>query len=349
VHWPLGLRQQFHRLPILNRLLLGNSAVIVVGAVVGAFLTHYLADLHLAAEVWLIGLCVAAGIGLSLFVNYQIVRRAVRPVHELRQAVERVQAEYANAHTLTVSDADPDLSRLTAAINSMLERVEGRTLQLRALSERAINAQEDERKRIARGLHDGVGQDVSMLIINLERMEASAPEAAPALKRQLAAARQAATHVLEELRQVVHNLRPTILDDLGLVPAIRWYAHAVLDDASRRVTLDGFDETLRLSPELETTLFRIAQEALTNIVRHADAHAVVIRLTPEADTVTLDVEDDGRGFDVAQIRGQALRLQRFCLLGMEERVGLVGGEVCLDSTPGCGTRLHVRVPRRERV
>ncbi len=307
--------------------------MIVVGAVGGTLLTHFVADLQLAADLGLIALFATLGIGLSLLVNYWIVRRTMQPLHELRQAVERVQAKHANARALTVSDSDPDLSQLAAAINSMLARVEGRTVQLRALSERAINAQEDERKRIARGLHDGIGQDLSLLIINLERMETSAPEAAPALKRQLAAARQAATRVLEELRQVVLNLRPSILDDLGLAPAIRWYAQATLDEAGQRLTLQGFDDPLRLSPELETALFRIAQEALNNIRRHADARAVLIRVTSDTDAVTLDVEDDGRGFEVAHIRGQALRLRRFGLLGMQERAELVGGALRLDATP----------------
>ena len=344
MHMLPRLRQHFNRLPIFNRLLIGNSAVIVVGAIGGTLLTQYLANLHIEAEFWLIGLFVALGILLSLLVNYWIVKTALRPLHELREAVDRVQAGRADPQVSLINDADPDLSRLAAAINSMLDRVEGRTLQLRALSERAINAQEEERKRIARGLHDDIGQHLSVLIINLERMENAAPANMPDLKRQLAAARQSATRALEDLRKVVYGLRPTMLDDLGLGPAIRWYARSSLEEAGIQIKFDGFDETMRLASELETTLFRIAQEAINNIAHHAEAGLVVIRLGRENGHIYLRVEDNGRGFEVAKIRGQALRLRRFGLLGIQERVELVGGEVRLDSAPGRGTCLHVRVP-----
>jgi two-component system sensor histidine kinase UhpB len=339
-----GLRQRFNRLSIFNRLLIGNSAVIVAGAVGGTLLTRSLAGLNLNADFLLIGLFASLGILLSLLVNYWIVKAALRPLHELREAVDRVQARPGGAPVSLARDADPDLSRLAAAISSMLERVEGRTVQLRALSERVINAQEEERKRIARGLHDGIGQDLSMLIINLERMEGMVPVDAPDVQRQLAIARQSATRTLEELRDVVYGLRPTMLDDLGLGPAIRWYARSNLEEAGIRVKFDVFDETMRLPPELETTLFRIAQEAINNIIHHAEAKSVVIRLSREDGHVGLHVEDNGHGFDVAKSTGQALRLRRFGLLGIQERAELVGGEVTLDSVPGRGTALHVRVP-----
>jgi two-component system sensor histidine kinase UhpB len=339
-----GLRQRFNRLPIFNRLLIGNSAVIIVGAVGGTLLTHYVADLNIEADFGLITLFAALGILLSLLVNYWIVKTALHPLHELREAVDRVQAGQANSQVPLASASDPDLCQLAAAINSMLDRLGERTVQLRALSERALNAQEEERKRIARGLHDGVGQDLSMLIINLERMEGAAPADTPDLKRRRAAARQSATRILEELRQVVYGLRPTMLDDLGLGSAIRWYARTSLEGAGIRVEFADFDETMRLASELETTLFRIAQEAINNIVHHAGATSVVIRLGRENDHLGLHVKDDGRGFDVEKIKGQAVTRRRFGLLGIQERAELVGGEVTLDSAPGQGTTLHVRVP-----
>jgi two-component system sensor histidine kinase UhpB len=344
VHLLFGLRQRFNRLPIFSRLLIGNSAVIIVGAVGGTLLTHSLATMQIAADVWLIGLFASLGICLSLLVNYWIVKTALYPLHDLRQAVDRVQASADNDQLPVARDSDPDLGRLVEAINSMLDRLQGRTVQLRALSERAVNAQEEERKRIARGLHDGIGQDLSMLIISLERMGDTVPANAPDLSRQLADARQATTRILDDLRKVVYGLRPTMLDDLGLGPAMRWYARSNLEEAGIRVRFDGFDETMRLAPELETTLFRIAQEAINNVVHHAKATSVVIRLGREVGHVHLQVEDNGRGFDVASIKEQALRLRRFGLLGIQERVELVGGEVILDSTPGRGTCLHVRAP-----
>ena len=345
---PTDWWQRFNRLPIINRLLIGNSAVIVVGAVGGTLLTHYVSRLQIGADLWLIGLFAGLGVGLSLLVNYRIVATALRPLHDLREAVDRVQAGRANPHLLPASDTDPDLARLAAAIGSMLERLEGRTAQLRALSDFAISAQEEERKRIARGLHDGIGQDLSILIINLEQMESARPAGAAELQGQLAATRQAAIRTLEDLRKVVYDLRPTMLDDLGLGPAIRWYARANLQARGVGVKFDDFDEKTRLAPEIETSLFRIAQEAINNISRHAEATAVAVCLDRADGYVCLRVTDNGRGFDVGRIRSQALRLRRFGLLGIQERVELVGGEVVLDSAPGQGTSLRVRVPLGER-
>lgn len=344
MHVLFGLRQRFNRLPIFNRLLVGNSVVIVAGAVGGTLLTHYLTELRFEADFWLIGLFSALGVSLSLLVNSWIVRTALRPLHELRAAVDRVQVRRPGVQIALTKDSDPDIGRLAAAISSMLDRLEERSVQLRAFSERAISAQEEERKRIARGLHDGIGQDISTLIFNLERMENAAPAEAPELKQQMAAARQMATQTLEELREVVYGLRPTMLDDLGLGPAIRWYARSTLEGAGIRVKFDGFDETMRLAPDLETTLFRIAQEAINNILHHADAKSVVVRLGREDHHACLHVEDNGCGFDIAKITGQALQLRRFGLLGIQERAELVGGEVILDSSPRQGTSLRVRVP-----
>jgi two-component system sensor histidine kinase UhpB len=336
--------QRLRRLSIFNRVLLGNSAVIVVGAIGGTLITRHLSKLPIASDLWLIGLFATAGILLSLLVNYWIVRSALNPLRELRAMVERVQAGRVNIDTWRTRDADPDIGRLAAATYSMLERLEGRTLQLRALSERAINAQEDERKRIARGLHDDTCQGLSTLIIYLERLGQALPADRPEFQQRLACARQLATNTLEEVRKLIYGLRPTMLDDLGLAPAIRWYAKSRLEEAGVRVTFGALDEATRLPPQLETTLFRIGQEAVNNIVRHAEAKCVTISFQRDDGNMCLQVDDDGRGFDVARITGQALRLQRLGLLGIHERAELVGGDVLVDSAPGQGTRLLVRVP-----
>jgi len=329
--------------PILGRLLLGNSAVIVVGAIGGTLFTRYLTDLHFEADIWLIGLFSTLGILLSLIVNYWIVKTTLRPLHELREAVDQVQARH-GARVSLGNDPDPDLSRLAAAINSMLERMEERSVQLQALSERATNVQEEERKRIARGLHDDTGQALSTLIFELERLEGVLPADAPELKRRLAATRKLAVCALDDLRKVVYDLRPTMLDDLGLAAAIRWYARAKLEEGGIQVRFERFDEMIRLAPEVETALFRIAQEAISNILHHADAKLVALRLGCENGYACLEVEDNGCGFDVAAVTGQALRRRRFGLLGIQERADWVGGEVALDSEPGQGTCLRIRVP-----
>lgn len=337
------LRKRILCLSIFQRIAIGNSIIIIIGAIGGTLLTRHLAGK--AADLWLIILFASLGITLSLLTNFWIIKTGLRPLHELRGWADRVQAGLADLDTPLLQDTDPDVRQLAAALKSMVNQLEERNLQLRALSERAINAQEEERKRIARSLHDDTGQALSTLIIGLERLEPRLPADQPDLRDRLESARRLATSTLENLRKVIYGLRPTILDDLGLVPAIRWYARSTLEGAGIRVELRAPDEPLRLSSQLTTTLFRITQEAIHNVARHARARSVVISLSQTGEQICLLVEDDGRGFDVARISGQALRLQRLGLLGIQERAELVGGEVTVESAPGRGTRVRVSVPQ----
>lgn len=337
----MGLRQRLLRLPLFNRVLLGNSLVIIVGAVGGTLFTRHLA---ITQDVWLIALFAAAGILLSLVVNYLVIRSALRPLDQLRGMVEHIQAGAAGLDAEAFADGDHDTLRLAQAVDSMLARLEGHRRQLRALSQRALDAQEEERKRIARNLHDDTGQSLSTLIIELERLEGRPPGDAHALRERLAAARALATRTLEDLRTLVVGLRPSMLDDLGLVPAIRWYARTQLGPAGVTLDLALPEAGPRLDSEVETALFRIAQEAIHNILRHASARAVRIALLEEPSRLCLHVEDDGRGFEPGQTPAQAPATPRLGLLGIQERAELVGGSVHVESAPGRGTRLHVCVP-----
>lgn len=338
------LRQRLHRMSIVNRLLIGNSLVIIASAVIGTLLSGHLDPILDEAGAGPIVLSLCFGIFLGTVANYWIIKTALRPLQELRERVNRVQAESPDEQMRLPEDTDPDIRQLAATVNSMLDRLDTRTRQLHAISERLIDAQEDERKRIARRLHDDTSQSLSTLIMNLERMESMIPAEASDLLRRVVTARKLATHTLEDLRNVIYGLRPTMLDDLGLAPAIRWYARAGLDEAGVQVKFDSMDETMRMSPQVETTLFRIAQEAISNIVRHAHAKSASIALWQEDGAACLWVEDDGHGFDITHISTQALPMQRLGLLGIRERAELVGGEVTVDSVPGRGTRLEVHIP-----
>jgi two-component system sensor histidine kinase UhpB len=300
--------------------------------------------LTVAGNFNLILLFSTLGIILTLLVNYWILHISFRPFQELNQAVNQVQnGQVALPESLEMK-SDPFIHRLVIAMNSMLERLDRRTLQLRALSERSINAQEEERRRIARGLHDDTAQTISTLIIHLERLEAALPEDQAEFRNQLAGIRRMATGMLEDLRKNIWDLRPTILDDLGLISAIRWYAQSNLEPAGVGVELDIKSETIQLSQPLNTMMFRVAQEAINNILRHANASLVTINLWQDSTKVYLQVEDNGRGFDVERTKGEALPRKQLGLLGIQERVSLVGGEVLISSTPGRGTCLLVSVP-----
>ncbi len=335
------LGQRLQRLSIFNRVLLGNSIVIIVGAVGGTLLTRQLA---VQAELWLILAFSSLGILLSLLVNFWILRTALRPLRELVGRVDQVRAGKDPGQTLLLGEADPDTQRLAAAIDSMRTRLQEHAGQLRALTLQAITAQEDERKRIARNLHDDTGQALSTMIITLERLEAGLPAGASELRPRLQAARELAIRTLEDLRKLVYGLRPSMLDDLGLVPAIRWFARSSLEETGAQLEFASFDDMTRLPPAVETAVFRIAQEAIHNVVRHAEAHRVAVHLELDGAAVVLRVEDDGRGFDVARTSVEAVRHRRLGLLGIQERVELFGGDLMVHSEPGGGTVLQARVP-----
>lgn len=337
------LWQRLTGMSMLYRIAVGNALIIIVGAVGGTLITRHLA--REAADLSLILVFAAIGISITVLTNYLIIRAALRPLHELRRLVEQVQGGLSVIDVHLIQDPDPDIKQLAAALNYLVKKLEDRSRNLRALSERAINAQEEERKRIARGLHDETAQALSMLIINLERLEQSLPAESSDLLLKLIANRQLATQTLQDLRKVVFGLRPTILDDLGLVSAIRWYARETLEANGVRVEVEVPADPVPLPAEMETTLFRIAQEAVSNILRHADTESAVITLKYGPGQVCLWVTDHGRGFNVAQTSNRALELRRLGLLGIQERAELIGGDVKVDSTPGQGTRLRVCVPR----
>jgi two-component system sensor histidine kinase UhpB len=223
-----------------------------------------------------------------------------------------------------------------------------KTDQAERLAAQVIKAQEEERRRVARELHDEAGQALTAVIIGLERGLASMPETyasdLPVQPRQLILnLRDLAVQTLDEVRKLALELRPSVLDDLGLVAALRQYVRSTEERSglTAQLTVIGWDEVdPRMPPEVETALFRIAQEALTNVIRHARATAVQVRLRRTTDTVTLDVRDDGLGL-TAVPTGAGDHLGMF---GMRERARLLGGEFHASSVSPHGTLVHASIP-----
>jgi len=336
------LQARLSGIPLYSRIAIGNSIVIVVGAVGGTLLIRHFTEQGM--ELLSILLFALAGMAVSVLLNVWIVRAALRPLLELRRFVDSFESGLACDQSITLSNPDPDTSQLAASLGSLISQLEAGNRQLRQISERAIHAQEAERKRIALSLHDDTGQALTTLIINLERLEGQIDEQDPATKSRLGEARLLAQDTLNELRKIIHGLRPTILDDLGLAPAIRWYARSNLEAAGIQAEVHVPEEPLALPPELNTALFRIAQEAINNVVRHSGAARAEISLCLHDGEIQLCVEDDGRGFNAAGDQGEAIRLQHWGLVGIQERVELVGGCFDLASEPGRGVLLQVSVP-----
>lgn len=199
--------------------------------------------------------------------------------------------------------------------------------------------------RISRELHDETGQVLASLVMSLEAIERSLPPEAAAVRKRLARTKVLTERTVADIRRLIADLRPGLLDELGLVAAIRWYAENHL--ASLGVTPNLQAEGLgnnRLPEELETVLFRITQEAIGNIVRHAGASRVSICLSTRDGQVHLVIEDDGAGFDPDGVRPAQDGTQGLGLASMRERASLAGGRVRIRSHPGHGTRIEVEVP-----
>jgi signal transduction histidine kinase len=210
-----------------------------------------------------------------------------------------------------------------------------------AWSRLLLKAQEEERRRIARELHDEIGQSLTVVKINLERAISCGAQPPLPLLREIGGVIDG---VLDQVRQIALALRPAVLDDLGLVASVRWYLERISGRAGLTATLLAQPPEIRLSPEIETACFRIVQEALTNTVRHAAATRVDVILQLVDHDVELVVRDDGAGFNVAGARRRARRGRSLGLLGIEDRVALLGGRLWIESTRRRGTALRVRLP-----
>lgn len=215
--------------------------------------------------------------------------------------------------------------------------------RLRSLSSRLLEVQESERRHIARELHDEIGQAITTIKIELGALRSSAPEA---LLLHIEQAEQVSDLALKQVRSLTLGLRPPQLDLIGLSAALAWHIDQNVRSAGLEVRFTSDPHLGRLESELETACFRVAQEALTNVMRHANARSIAVELYAAQDELHLIVRDDGDGFDIAAAKERAAHGASVGLLGMEERVALAGGQVTISSAAGQGTEVHAIFPAR---
>jgi signal transduction histidine kinase len=228
----------------------------------------------------------------------------------------------------------------------LYQQVHEREMVRGELLRRSVQVQEEERRRIARELHDGIGQIFTALALGLSGVEETMPRDPALARKQIGNLKDLAVRAISELRQLVADLRPAQLDDLGLVPALYWLADEWRDRLHQDVRVQLTGQRHRLSPEIETVLFRITQEALTNVAKHANAQHTSIKLAFCEGQVELVIEDNGIGMTPEQMNRRQVRHQGWGLAGIQERAALVGGTFDIDSAPGQGTRLTVHIPLR---
>ncbi len=223
----------------------------------------------------------------------------------------------------------------------LYEQVRSGKERLALLSRQLIRTQEDERRRISRELHDEVGQDLAASKVNLQALQRSAADLASVIQETTATV----DNTMQQVKRISLDLRPSILDDLGLAAALRSHLDRQAQRSGIAIQFDVEPIVDRMSPEIETACFRVAQEAMTNIVRHAMPSRVRVELRLCQTDIELLVHDDGVGFDVGAARERALHGgESLGILGREERVALVGGRIRIESAPDRGTEIRVRFP-----
>lgn len=258
------------------------------------------------------------------------------------QAIERAYLETEILSREELSRLNAELQGANEQTARLLQEVQRRDALRGELLQRITNAQESERKRIARELHDETGQALTGLALGLRGLAAGNHSDSEVLSKRLAMLEKMATESLGQLRHLINDLRPPQLDDMGLVAALRWLVERFQDQDAPQITLQVLGEPHALPSEVETTLFRIAQEGLTNAIKHAQAEKIVVTLD-YTDGPSLSVRDDGQGFDpVAHLNPSTIR-KGWGLAGIQERSNLINARFTLESSPGSGTTLIVRV------
>ncbi|CAM5628055.1 MULTISPECIES: sensor histidine kinase [Streptomyces] len=308
----------FWRIFALNAVVLGTATALLLWAPVTVSVPVLLTE-----AVILVG-----GLAVMLIANAALLRIGLAPLGRLTRLMTTVDL-------LRPGQRLPERGRgetaeLISGFNAMLERLEH---ERAASSARALLAQEDERRRIAQELHDEVGQSMTAILLVLKR---AADEAEEPLRAELQQAQEITRESLDEVRRLVRRLRPGVLEDLGLVSALTSLTTEFATHTGLRVTRRFDSDLPALDPETELVLYRVAQEALTNAARHAEAGKVEMSLRHTGDTVVLSVTDDGRGTGVAR-EGAGIR-------GMRERALLVGAVLDITSEPRAGTQVRLAVP-----
>jgi signal transduction histidine kinase len=227
--------------------------------------------------------------------------------------------------------------------SQLLKRSDHLQDQLRRLSRQILSAQEDERRRISRELHDVIAQTLTGINIRLATLKKEASVNTKGLDRNIARTQRLVEKSVNIVHQFARELRPAVLDDLGLIPALHSFVKLFSKRTNIHVHLKAFAEVEQLNSNQRTILYRVAQEALNNVSRHAQASRVEVSILKLPDCVCMKIKDDGKSFDMERVL-KAKGRKRLGLLGMRERVEMVGGTFCVQSAPGKGTIIVVEIP-----
>jgi signal transduction histidine kinase len=305
--------------------------------------------------LWWMGTILMVG----LVVNLAISKLVLRPLDRLSAAI--VGFGQGRLPAPVRENEKDEIGLLAAGFNAMAVQVEARRSENQLLSEnlqrqssqrgellkRLITAQEDERKRVARDLHDDLGQALGGLAFKIGAVSSLVETDLKRAHQELDHIRDLIQDTTEHMYDLILALRPSVLDDLGLSPALRAHAGRLLDGAGVTFSLESMGTSVRLSSEVETALYRTFQEALNNIVRHSSADRVEVKLYYKAGAFEAEIIDNGCGFDLESVKKNGCEPRGLGLLGMQERISLIGGTLEIHSRPEKGTRITIFIPLNE--
>ncbi len=336
-----GLLRRLANISIFYKILIANSAIVVIGAVAGTTLTLQLSD-NVDSVLEFVLVFALIGTLVSVVVNWLVLRATFQPLDELERTVDQVRQGNFSVRASKPDFGDPNIDALSQTMNGMLDTVERYRAQLHSLSMQVVNAQEEERKRIARELHDDTAQVLTAQLLRLKTMEAVGQKLDPQDLGQLI---EMTAEALEDVRHMAHELRPPSIDDLGLHASVESLAAQFRDRFSIPIEYRLQGSKRRLPSGVEIAMYRIIQEALTNVAKHSNAASAIVTIGNDDQSVWAIVEDRGDGFEPGSIdRSDGSGLGLF---GMQERTALFNGKLKIDSSPGRGTRVDVRIPLPE--
>jgi signal transduction histidine kinase len=329
-----GTMQQLLRVPLSAKLAGANLIIVLVAWGVG-FAAH-----RSGAADWRLLSVMTVALVLGFIVNFTLVSLALRPIRDLEETATRVWSGDLETRVPQSPIADSDLAQVGSTLNYLLTALAEDRARVRLLASEVVRTSDRERSRVGKELHDSVAQSIAALRYQLIAIEQSATD--PVMASKIEAVRSSAGDLLEQVRVLSHEVHPQILDDLGLVPALRHLARKTDQVAIEIVIAHASETELSTLPvDVSAALYRVAREAVTNAVRHGGATTVTVGVGVANGEVAMEVDDDGRGFDVASAERNGGAMGLFT---MRERIALLHGTVDITSARARGTSVRVRVP-----
>jgi PAS domain S-box-containing protein len=325
-------------LAFLKRVFTGTGKQVCEAALLRKDVAPFWADFHGISAISADGPGKWCRVAVSDITSIKEAEQAQRRFEALAVANRELKREIVRRQ-----EVEESLRKSEQQQSQLLEQSCQMQEQLRQVSRRVLEVQEEERKKISRELHDVVAQTLTGINLRLANLKKAAALNTKGIERAIAHTQQLVEHSVKMVHRFARELRPTVLDDLGLIPALHTFMKGFKEETGIHVALSAFAAIEQVNGDKRTVLYRIVQEALTNVARHAQASRAEVKIQKLGGAICMEIEDDGKGFQTERVL-QAKARKRLGLLGMRERVEMVGGTFSIESIPGKGTTVHAEIP-----